>query len=117
MIGLIIGLLFFIAGIFLLMYEWEFLGVIFCVLSFVFLLFHVPTWLLSERKYQRHIVERNSFIESLENARLNNNKFELAAISKDIFEYNKNLAILKYENGTLLDCYVDDRFLELKPIK
>lgn len=117
MIGLIIGLLIFVAGIFLLMYAWDFFGGVFCVLSFVFLLFHVPTWLLSAHKYEMHIVERNSFIESLENARLNNNKFELAAISKDIFEYNKKLALKKYENGTLFDCYVDDRFLELKPIK
>lgn len=117
MIGLIIGLLIFVVGIFLLIYEWEFLGSMFSILSFIFLLIHTPIWLLASYKYEIHIVKRNSFIESLNNARLNKNNFELTSISKDIIEYNKDLAILKFENTGILDCYIDDRILKLKPIK
>ena len=64
-----------------------------------------------------HIIERNSFIESLEIARSNKNSIELAAISKDIIKYNKDLAVMKYKNEGFMDCYIDDRFMDLKPIK
>jgi hypothetical protein len=56
-------------------------------------------------------------IESLETARENKNNIELASITKDIIEYNKNLAILKFEDDGFLDIYIDDRILLLKPIK
>lgn len=74
-------------------------------------------WLSVNYRYEMHIAERNSFIESLKVARLNKNSIELAAISKDIIEYNKDLAVTKFENQGLFDCYIDDRFMDLKPIK
>jgi hypothetical protein len=118
MIELIIGLCILGFGISLCFYEnSEFFGILISVLTFLFLMIHIPTWLLASHKYERHIVERNSMIESLENARLNKNNLELTSILKDIIEYNKNLAILKYENTGFLDCYIDDRFIELKSIK
>ena len=64
-----------------------------------------------------HIIERNSFIESLENARENKNNIELASITKEIIDYNKELAMLKYQNNGFLDCYIDDRIMDLKTIK
>ena len=118
MIELIIGLGILGFGISLCMKElYELIGVAICIFTFIYLLIHIPTWLLASHKYERHIVERNSMIESLENARLNKNNLELTSILKDIIEYNKNLAILKYENTGFLDCYIDDRFIELKSIK
>ncbi|CAB4136541.1 hypothetical protein UFOVP309_27 [uncultured Caudovirales phage] len=118
MIGLLLGLAILGFGISLCIYEnTEGFGILISILTSLFLLIHIPMCLGSSYKYDRNLVERNSFIESLKNARLNNNNYELAAISKDIFQYNKELAILKYENNGILDCYIDDRYLNLKPIK
>ena len=118
MIELIIGLGILGFGISLCFYEaYEFFGILISVLTFLFILFHTPTWLLASHKYKMHIVERNSFIESLENARENKNNIELASITKEIIDYNKELAMLKYENNTFLDCYIDDRIMDLKAIK
>ena len=118
MIGLLIGLGILGFGISLCFYKnSEFFGILISVLIIIFLMIHIPTWLCSSYKYQMHLTERNSFIESLQTARANKNSIELASISKDIIEYNKNLAILKFENKGLLDCYIDDRIIELKPIK
>jgi len=118
MIGLLIALVFITLGVFLCIYEtYDFFGIFIIVLSLLFLMIHLPCWLCSSYKYEMHLVERNSFIKSLNNARLNDNKYELAAISKDIFQYNKDLAVLQYENKGLLDSYIDDRIMDLKPIK
>lgn len=118
MIQILIGLGIFGFGASLCIKEtYDFFGIIICVLTFVFLLIHTPLWLSSSYRYEIHLVKRNSFIESLENARQTKNNIELAAISKDIIEYNKNLALLKYDNTGILDCYIDDRFINLKPIK
>jgi len=119
MIELIIGLAILGFGISLCFQNetFEFFGILITILSIIFLMIHIPTWLLASHKYEIHIVERNSFIESLETARVNKNNIELASISKDIIEYNKKLAILKYENTGFLDCYIDDRLIELTPIK
>jgi len=118
MVGLIIGLLIFVIGLLLLIFlHWEFLGTLFCVLSFVFILFHTPTWLLAERKYELTVIERNSIIETLEVARAKENNLELASITKEIIEFNKELAMWQYNNSTELDCYIDDRIMNLKPIK
>jgi uncharacterized ion transporter superfamily protein YfcC len=118
MIELLIGLCVLGFGISLCMKElYELIGVAICIFTFIYLLIHIPTWLLASHKYERHIVERNSMIESLETARENKNNIELASITKDIIEYNKNLAILKFEDDGFLDIYIDDRILLLKPIK
>ena len=118
MIELLIGLGILGFGIILCIKEtYDFFGNLICVLTFIFLVIHIPMWLSANYRYEIHIVKRNSFIESLENARLNNNKLELATISKEIIEYNQRLALLKYDNNGILDCYIDDRFVNLKPIK
>jgi len=119
MIELIIGLGILGFGISLCFQNetFEFFGILITILSIIFLMIHIPIWSSSNYRYEMHIVERNSFIESLQNARENKNNIELASISKEIIEYNKKLAILKYENTGFLDCYIDDRMLLLKPIK
>lgn len=118
MIQILIGLGIFGFGVYLCIKEtYDFFGIMICVLTFVFLLIHTPFWLSRNYRYETHLVKRNSFIESLENARQTKNNIELASITKDIIEYNKDLALLKYDNTGILDCYIDDRFINLKPIK
>ena len=120
MITFLVLVCFLIAGIVLTFSEnidYEILSIPIISFSLALLIFHTPSWLSINYRYQMHIVERNSFIESLEIARSNKNTIELAAISKDIIEYNKDLAVTKYENQGFLDCYIDDRFMDLKPIK
>lgn len=118
MTGILIGIFILIVSIILCIYEtYDFFGGIFGILSFIFLLIHTPGYLTKNLRYELHIVERNSFIESLKNARLHKNNIELASVYKDIIDYNKNLAILKYNNKGIFDCYIDDRINELKPIK
>ena len=119
MIELIIGLAILGFGISLCFQNetFEFFCILITILSIIFLMIHITIWLSSTYRYEIHIFERNSFIESLETARVNKNNIELASISKDIIEYNKDLAILKFENTGILDCYIDDRILKLKPIK
>lgn len=120
MIVFLILVCFFIAGILLYRQDndnYFFLSIPIIIFSILLLILHIPTVLSVNYRYEMHIVERNSFIESLEIARSNKNSVELAAISKDIIEYNKDLAVMKYENKGLFDCYIDDRFMDLKPIK
>jgi hypothetical protein len=97
--------------------DLELLSIPIIALSILLLFFHTLSWLTVNYRYEMHIVKRNSFIESLQIARSNKNSIELAAISKDIIEYNKDLAVKKFENQGLLDCYIDDRFMDLKPIR
>lgn len=120
MITFLILVFIFIIGIILPNYldeDYEILSILITATCTALLLFHTPTWLSVNYRYQMHIVKRNSFIESLEIARSNKNSIELAAISEDIIEYNKELAVTKYENQGFLDCYIDDRFMDLKPIR
>ena len=97
--------------------DLEILSIPIISLSIALLIFHTPAWLSTDYRYEMHIAKRNSFIESLEIARLNKNNIELAAISKDIIEYNKDLAVKKFENKGIFGCYIDDRFMDLKPIR
>jgi len=117
MIGLIIGLAILIFGIVLCFKDFDFLGIIFSILSLLFLLLHIPTWLFSSYDYELTVTERNSIIETLEVARAKENNLELTAITKEIVEFNKKLAKGKYNNTTILDCYIDNRIMNLKPIK
>jgi hypothetical protein len=120
MIVFLILVFFFIIGIILPNYiaeDYEILSILITATCIALLIFHTPAWLSVNYRYEMHIAKRNSFVESLEIARSNKNSIELAAISKDIIEYNKDLAVTKFENQGLLDCYIDDRFMDLKPIK
>lgn len=118
MIESIIGLCILGFGISLCYYEdYEFFGILTTVLSIIFFIIHIPFLLSVNYRYEMHMVKRNSFIESLKNARLTKNNIELTSITKEIIYYNKELAIFKYENNGYLDCYIDDRIMDLKAIK
>lgn len=54
---------------------------------------------------------------SVENAREYGNQFELAAIQHRIVDLNRWLAVYKYWNGTIFDCYIPDEVDELEYLK
>lgn len=80
--------------------------------------FHCSCYFFTVYNYKLIVSERNSFEQTLTQSRLSNNNYEAATILKEVIEWNKGLAKLKYQNSTLfLDQYIDDRIDELQPIK
>ena len=73
---------------------------------------------MSGYEYEKFVVERNSFVESLEYARKKGNEIELASITREVSEWNKQLASSKYDNTVfLLSNYIDNRIQTLDPIR
>lgn len=99
-------------------YDYDFLGVIMCVVfGFVFV-FHTIAWCLSSYEYGLFVEKRNAFEQTLKEARENGNEYETAAIVREVSEWNIDLAERKYDNKTLFfDQYIDDRIEDLEPIK
>lgn len=93
------------------------LGSIIALLSFLYLILHTLIWSVAGYNYNKFVTKRKAFIETLEYARKNESKFELASITREVSEWNQQLASLKYDNNVfLLKDYVDDRILSLEPI-
>jgi uncharacterized membrane protein len=110
----------FLLGIFIVKktYDYEFLGIIICVCSGVYLLIHLLLWSISSYEYNKFVTERKAFVETLEYARKNESQFELASITREVSEWNKQLAALKYDNNVFfLKDYIDDRVMSLEPIR
>ena len=98
--------------------NYEFLGIIMCVIFGIWLLIHIFGWGLKSYEYGLFVKKRNSFELTLKEARKNGNEYETAAIVKDVAQWNIKLAVYKYDNKTLFfDQYIDDRIELLKPIK
>jgi predicted ferric reductase len=96
----------------------EFLGTLIAIVSVLYLIFHILLWSFSSVNYNLFVTRRQAFAETLERARQDNNSLELASISREISEFNQILAQLKYENSLFfLQDYVDDRFMDLEPIR
>lgn len=96
----------------------EGLGVVITIIFGIYLLVHVIRWSTATYSYNITVVERNSFVETLNDARNNKRELESAAILKEISEWNRYLAEAQYDNGTfLLGDYHDDRIMNLKPIR
>lgn len=94
------------------------LGSIIALLSFLYLILHTLIWSVAGYNYNKFVTKRKAFIETLEYARKNESKFELASITREVSEWNQQLASLKYDNNVfLLKDYVDDRILSLEPIR
>ena len=90
----------------------------FIVIFILLLILHVLHWSLSSYNYNIFVTKRNAFIETLNYARENESKFELASITHEVSEWNKDLAEMKYDNNVfLLKTYIDDRVDNLKPIR
>lgn len=120
MLILIILLFLLILGIILTnhIYNFEFPGLLITVVSGIYLFVHVLCWSLASYDYDQFVVKRQAFVETLEYARKNENSFELAAISREISEWNQKLASLQYDNNVfLLKDYIDDRIITLEPIR
>lgn len=110
----------FVLGIFIVRksYDYEFFGIIISFCSGVYLLIHILIWSLASYEYNKFVVKRNAFVETLEYARKNESQFELASITREVSEWNQQLASLKYNNNVfLLKDYVDDRISSLEPIR
>ncbi len=83
-----------------------------------YLIIHSIVWGLVSYEYGLFVEKRNSFEQTLKFARANGNKYESAAIVKEVAQWNIELAKYKYNNKTLfLDQYIDDRMESLEPIK
>lgn len=105
-------------GIYLIHLEVDLLGILLSAIFFLYLIVHLLCWSLSSYDYNIFVEKRNSFVETLEYARENESKFELASITRDVSEWNQKLATFKYQNKLfLLKDYVDDRMMDLEPIK
>ena len=99
-------------------FDYDFIGQVISIISIVFLLIHIFFISISSYEYNVFVVKREAFVYTLENARKNNNNFEIATITKDVSELNKSLAVLKYNNKTFfLKDYIDDRIEKLEAIE
>ena len=68
--------------------------------------------------YDLYVVKRNAFIDTLKDIREGGNEHETEAVYRDILEANAELRVEQYDNGTFFyDQYIDDRIMDLKPIK
>lgn len=92
-------------------------GIITILIFGVLLIIHLGLWIPRSYTYKVFEAKRNAFEQTLTEARKNNNPYELAAIVKDISDWNIELARNQYDNKTFLfNMYVDDRIETLKPI-
>lgn len=99
-------------------YRYALLGSIMCGLFGVWTVIHGIAWGIAPYEYGLFIEKRNAFEQTLKVARENGNKYETAAIVKDVSEWNQKLAEYKYNNKIIfLGQYVDDRVELLNPIK
>jgi hypothetical protein len=120
MIILISLLLLFFVGFFIAKksYDYEFLGIVISFISGMYLLIHILFWSTASYDYGIFVAKREAFVETLNDARKNNNPLELAAITKEVSGWNQELAENKYNLKVfLLKDYVDKRVEKLQPIR
>lgn len=99
-------------------YDFEILGAILITVFGFYLLLHLLLWSLASYEYNAFLEKRNAFEQTLKVARENGRELEAAAITKDISEWNQQLASRKYSNKVfLLADYIDDRVETLEPIE
>ena len=94
------------------------LGIIMCVTFGTCLIIHSVAWGRVSYEYGLFVERRNAFEQTLKITRENGNKYETAAIVKEVIQWNMQLAEAKYVNKTLyFDQYIDDRIELLEPIQ
>lgn len=126
MITLII-ILVIICGSFYLVYGYNsldfnemllFIGVTGGLIGILCLAAHLLTWGFVEHSYNVWVERRTAFELTLNNARETGNQYEVAAIVKEVANWNESLAENKYLNTHwFFDQYIDDRVKDLEPIK
>ena len=93
-------------------------GSIIIVMLILFLIAHISEMSLKSYKYNVWIAKRNSFEQTLNDARKNSRDIEILSISRDIAKWNEDLAIIHVDlNHWFLHQYIDERFKNIKPIK
>ena len=93
-------------------------GILIYVLTGFMLIIHLICWSISGYQYHICLVERNAIQSTIDYGRTNEKYIESAAILSKISDFNKELAEYKYNNTTwILDCYIDDRVINMEPIK
>lgn len=98
--------------------DFPVIPIILGVISGIWLLIFILMTSLSSYEYEKFVVRRNAFEQTLNECRLNGNQYETAAIVKEVSDWNQQLAENKLDNSSyLMGTYVDDRFEQLKPIK
>lgn len=120
MIILIILIIVFVLGYIILnkVYGYDLLGFVICLTSGIYIILHVILWAIASYNYNIFLTDRTAFVETLANARESGNQIELAAITRNVSEWNENLAEMKYNSTIfLLRDYVDQRVKFLQPIK
>ena len=84
----------------------------------IYLISHIVCWSVASYEYNQFILRRNSFEQTLNNARQNNNPYEIAGIAKEVSNWNIELVKGQYKNKLFfLKDYIDDRIDLLEPIK
>lgn len=87
-------------------------------MTIAYMIVHVCLWATASYRYKCLVVEREVIAMTLEHARSSENNIELAAITKNLCEFNSKLAEEKLDNSVfLLKDYVDDRVMDIKPIQ
>ena len=98
--------------------EFEFLGTLLTLSAVFWLLTHILMIGTQNLEYERFLIRRDSFEQTLKSVRENGNPYESAAIVKEIADYNIELAMTKRDNKkAFFGQYIDDRFELLTPIK
>lgn len=117
----IILVVLFVLGLFLLRNNNDDVATFGFVLTFImglFIIMHIGLIATASFDYQRARVKRTSVVNTIKEARINNAPIERAAITKDIINFNQYLASKQYYNTIpFLDPYIDDRFNNLQPIR
>lgn len=92
-------------------------GLITMIVS-VFFMFHVLFYHLQHLDYEMDRVKRETFQQTLNTSRELGNEYESATITKDVVEFNVSLARIKEKNTwRFIGQYIDDRYMNLKPIE
>jgi len=106
-------------GILLLRHDdYDILGAVITTPVTIMLILHVICVLLAPYSYNVFVEKRNAFEQTLKDARQNGSDLERAAIIQNVSKWNIRLAEHKYNNTTfILSPYIDNRIMDLDPIK
>jgi len=99
-------------------FKTEILGITLVFIFVVLFIIHIIGWVFIDINYSRISINRNILQTTLDSARKNNKKFELAITTFVVIEFNNELALKKYYNTKpVIKYYIDNRVDKLKPIK
>jgi hypothetical protein len=94
------------------------IGTALAMLCIFYCIPHIGMTYTRQRDFDKFLIRRNAFEQTIIDIRANGNPHEMVAVVKDIAEWNISLAEYKYQNSLdFFGQYVDDRFEDLNPIK